>query len=112
MACGTSHPVRRNRLCSKFSYNDIREVHRRRYLLQPIAIEVFSADGRNYLLVFPMRMRNRVYEKFVVWFFLFTHKQKFFRKTGLFICLIDSDKLYLIVCLNCKYTIIDLEFRD
>ncbi|VDM14916.1 unnamed protein product [Wuchereria bancrofti] len=65
MACGTSHPVRRTRLCSKFSYNDIREVHRRRYLLQPIAIEVFSADGRNYLLAFPRRMRNRVYQKFL-----------------------------------------------
>ncbi|VDN29256.1 unnamed protein product, partial [Gongylonema pulchrum] len=65
MACGTTHPVRRTRLCSKFSYNDIREVHRRRYLLQPIAIEVFSADGRNYLLAFPRRMRNRVYQKFV-----------------------------------------------
>lgn len=67
MACGTSHPARRTRLCSKFSYNDIREVHRRRYLLQPIAIEVFSADGRNYLLAFPRRMRNRVYQKFVIW---------------------------------------------
>uniref|UniRef100_A0A1I7VIR8 WD repeat and FYVE domain-containing protein 3 n=1 Tax=Loa loa TaxID=7209 RepID=A0A1I7VIR8_LOALO len=65
MACGASHPVRRTRLCSKFSYNDIREVHRRRYLLQPIAIEVFSADGRNYLLAFPRRMRNRVYQKFL-----------------------------------------------
>ncbi|OZC09884.1 hypothetical protein X798_02990 [Onchocerca flexuosa] len=65
MACGTNHPVRRTRLCSKFSYNDIREVHRRRYLLQPIAIEVFSADGRNYLLAFPRRMRNRVYQKFL-----------------------------------------------
>ncbi|VDN02986.1 unnamed protein product [Thelazia callipaeda] len=65
MACGNSHPVRRTKLCSKFSYNDIREVHRRRYLLQPIAIEVFSGDGRNYLLAFPKRMRNRVYQKFV-----------------------------------------------
>ncbi|KAM3726430.1 WD repeat and FYVE domain-containing protein [Dirofilaria immitis] len=65
MACGINHPVRRTRLCSKFSYNDIREVHRRRYLLQPIAIEVFSADGRNYLLAFPRRMRNRVYQKFL-----------------------------------------------
>lgn len=65
MACGASRPTRRARLCSKFSYDDIREVHRRRYLLQPIAVEVFSADGRNYLLAFPRRMRNRVYQKFL-----------------------------------------------
>ncbi|VDK47032.1 unnamed protein product [Anisakis simplex] len=65
MACGATRPSRRTRLCSKFAYDDIREVHRRRYLLQPIAIEVFSADGRNYLLAFPKRMRNRVYQKLV-----------------------------------------------
>ncbi|KAK0399841.1 hypothetical protein QR680_003241 [Steinernema hermaphroditum] len=61
----TGRPVRTTRLCSKFSYDDIREVHKRRYLLQPIALEVFSADGRNYLLAFPRRMRNRVYQKLV-----------------------------------------------
>nr|XP_037269371.1 WD repeat and FYVE domain-containing protein 3-like isoform X4 [Rhipicephalus microplus] len=53
------------RMCSKFSYDDIREVHKRRYLLQPIALEVFSADGRNYLLVFPRKVRNKVYTRFL-----------------------------------------------
>lgn len=53
------------RICSKFSYDDIREVHKRRYLLQPIAVEVFSADGRNYLLAFPRKVRNKVYAKFL-----------------------------------------------
>ena len=48
---------------SKFAYEDIREVHKRRYLLQPIAIEVFSSDGRNYLLAFPRKVRNKVYSK-------------------------------------------------
>ncbi|EPB75242.1 hypothetical protein ANCCEY_05641 [Ancylostoma ceylanicum] len=62
-ATGATHPPRSSRLCSKFSYEDIREVHKRRYLLQPIALEVFSADGRNYLLAFPKKMRDRVYEK-------------------------------------------------
>uniref|UniRef100_A0A0N5AD46 BEACH-type PH domain-containing protein n=1 Tax=Syphacia muris TaxID=451379 RepID=A0A0N5AD46_9BILA len=65
MACGNNRPARRTRLCSKFAYDDIREVHKRRYLLQPIAVEVFSADGRNYLLAFPKRMRDRVYQKFI-----------------------------------------------
>ena len=48
---------------SKFAYDDIKEVHKRRYLLQPIAVEVFSSDGRNYLLVFPRKLRNKVYAK-------------------------------------------------
>lgn len=51
------------RLCSKFAYEDIREVHKRRYLLQPIALEVFSGDGRNYLLSFPRKVRNKVYQR-------------------------------------------------
>ncbi|XP_052069301.1 WD repeat and FYVE domain-containing protein 3-like isoform X1 [Mytilus californianus] len=50
---------------SKFAYDDIKEVHKRRYLLQPIAVEVFSSDGRNYLLAFPRKLRNKVYAKFL-----------------------------------------------
>jgi hypothetical protein len=51
------------RQCSKFAYEDIREVHKRRYLLQPIALEVFSGDGRNYLLSFQRKVRNKVYQR-------------------------------------------------
>lgn len=51
------------RLCSKFAYEDIREVHKRRYLLQPIALEIFSGDGRNYLLSFQRKVRNKVYQR-------------------------------------------------
>ncbi|XP_014681660.1 PREDICTED: WD repeat and FYVE domain-containing protein 3-like isoform X2 [Priapulus caudatus] len=50
---------------SKFTYEDIREVCKRRYLLQPTALEVFSVDGRNQLLVFPRKVRNKVYERFM-----------------------------------------------
>lgn len=53
------------RQCSKFNYEDIREVHKRRYLLQPMALEVFSGDGRNYLLAFPRKIRNKVYQRFL-----------------------------------------------
>uniref|UniRef100_A0A8C4PW64 WD repeat and FYVE domain containing 3 n=1 Tax=Eptatretus burgeri TaxID=7764 RepID=A0A8C4PW64_EPTBU len=53
------------RTCSKFAYEDVREVHKRRYLLQPIAIEVFSSDGRNYLLAFPRGLRNKVHQRFL-----------------------------------------------
>ena len=51
--------------CFKFAFEDIREVHKRRYLLQPIAIEVFSADGRNFLLAFPRKVRNKVYARYL-----------------------------------------------
>ncbi|XP_022643815.1 WD repeat and FYVE domain-containing protein 3-like isoform X2 [Varroa destructor] len=57
--------VAQGRTCSKFGYDDVREVHKRRYLLQPTALEVFSADGRNYLLVFPRKLRNKVYARFL-----------------------------------------------
>lgn len=50
---------------SKFAYEEIREVHNRRYLLQEIAMEIFSNDGRNYLLVFPRKCRNKVYDRLV-----------------------------------------------
>uniref|UniRef100_H3DD36 WD repeat and FYVE domain containing 3 n=1 Tax=Tetraodon nigroviridis TaxID=99883 RepID=H3DD36_TETNG len=53
------------RTCSIFAYEDIKEVHKRRYLLQPIAVEVFSADGRNYLLAFQKGVRNKVYQRFL-----------------------------------------------
>ena len=32
--------------------DEIREIHRRRYLLQEVALEVFLTTGLNYLLVF------------------------------------------------------------
>lgn len=36
-----------------------------RYLLQPIALEIFSSDGRNYLLALPRKLRNKTYQRFV-----------------------------------------------
>ncbi|XP_066149954.1 WD repeat and FYVE domain-containing protein 3 [Euwallacea fornicatus] len=62
---GSPRRSRNMRQCSKFSYEDIREVHKRRYLLQPMALEVFSGDGRNYLLAFPRKQRNKVYQRFM-----------------------------------------------
>ncbi|KPM06463.1 PH domain associated with Beige/BEACH domain containing protein [Sarcoptes scabiei] len=53
------------KLCNKFSFEEIREVHKRRYLLQPIALEIFSIDGRNSLMVFPRNLRNKVYARFI-----------------------------------------------
>ncbi|KAJ8380472.1 hypothetical protein SKAU_G00012500 [Synaphobranchus kaupii] len=53
------------RTYSIFAYEDIKEVHKRRYLLQPMAVEVFSGDGRNYLLAFQKGVRNKVYQRFL-----------------------------------------------
>ena len=52
----------------KLNYDEIREIHKRRYLLQPIALELFSADGRSLLLAFPVSHgyqsdRNKAYHK-------------------------------------------------
>ncbi|XP_078532420.1 WD repeat and FYVE domain-containing protein 3 isoform X3 [Lissotriton helveticus] len=58
-------PSMLKRTCSIFMYEDIKEVHKRRYLLEPIAIEVFSGDGRNYLLAFQKGVRNKVYQRFL-----------------------------------------------
>ncbi|XP_074041175.1 WD repeat and FYVE domain containing 3 bchs isoform X2 [Leptinotarsa decemlineata] len=62
---GSPRSSRAMRQCSRFSYEDIREVHKRRYLLQPMALEVFSGDGRNYLLAFSRKTRNKVYQRFM-----------------------------------------------
>lgn len=50
--------------CFKLAYEDVKEVLKRRYLLQPIALEIFCSDGRNYLLAFPRKIRNVVFAKF------------------------------------------------
>uniref|UniRef100_A0A1I7RU77 WD_REPEATS_REGION domain-containing protein n=1 Tax=Bursaphelenchus xylophilus TaxID=6326 RepID=A0A1I7RU77_BURXY len=65
MAMGSQHRMstRANRQCNKFAYEDIRDVHKRRYLLQPIALELFSGDGRNFLIAFPRKIRDRVHQK-------------------------------------------------
>uniref|UniRef100_A0A182QR41 WD repeat and FYVE domain-containing protein 3 n=1 Tax=Anopheles farauti TaxID=69004 RepID=A0A182QR41_9DIPT len=58
-----SNRSRNIRQCSKIFYEDIREIHKRRYLLQPIALEVFCGNGQNYLLSFPQKVRNKVFQK-------------------------------------------------
>ena len=65
---GTSLNDKKNenkKTCSKFAYEDIREVHNRRYLLQEIAMEIFSNDGRNFLLVFSRKCRQKIYDRLI-----------------------------------------------
>lgn len=48
----------------KWAFEDIREILKRRYLLRSVAIEIFSSDGRNHLVVFSdMTVRDEVYQK-------------------------------------------------
>ncbi|KDO27776.1 hypothetical protein SPRG_07375 [Saprolegnia parasitica CBS 223.65] len=56
VATGGSHE------CRFWSYDDILELHKRRYLLQHVAIELFATDGRNYLIAFESgHQRERVF---------------------------------------------------
>jgi hypothetical protein len=55
----------RTRLVNKFASDNVKEVHKRRYLLQPIAVEVFSSDGQNHLLAFNKNIRAKVYQRFL-----------------------------------------------
>ena len=44
----------------KFHYDEIREVLRRRYLLQQLGLEIFCTNGRTNFLAFPRDISNRV----------------------------------------------------
>ncbi len=51
-------PSQRSR---RWAYEDLREVCKRRYLLQQVAIELFSIDGRNHLVtLFSPETRDEV----------------------------------------------------
>lgn len=56
---GTEAELLRRRVI-RWAHVDVEQVLRRRYLLRPVAIEIFSVDGRNSLLVFELADRDRV----------------------------------------------------
>ncbi|KAG0040780.1 hypothetical protein BGZ82_009762 [Podila clonocystis] len=49
--------------CRKWRFEDIKEVHRRRYLLRNVALELFFVDGRNYLINLNLQQRDLVYNQ-------------------------------------------------
>mgnify|MGYP000216635965 CR=1 FL=1 len=51
--------------CRKWSYLDVRECHKRRYLLRPSALELFFDDGSNFLLVVNLQQRDLIYTELV-----------------------------------------------
>ena len=60
---GQVSKIKLTRRIFKFPYDNIKEVHKRRYLLQPISIEIFFSDGQNHLLAFNKQIRSKVYQR-------------------------------------------------
>ena len=61
----TGSSLLRKRQVNKFACDNIKEVHKRRYLLQPIAVEIFCTDGQNHLLAFNKAVRAKAYQRFL-----------------------------------------------
>ena len=51
--------------CRRWSYSDVVEVAKRRYLLRPAALELFLVDGTNHLLVVNVEQRESVFQHLV-----------------------------------------------
>ncbi|KAG9303640.1 hypothetical protein G9A89_018537 [Geosiphon pyriformis] len=49
----------------KWAFEDIKEVHKRKFLFRDVALEIFFGDGRNYLITFNLKERDAAYNKLV-----------------------------------------------
>ncbi|CAG8446303.1 7064_t:CDS:10 [Dentiscutata erythropus] len=49
----------------RWAFDDIKEVHKRKFLFRDVALEIFFADGRNYLITFFLKERDIAYNKLV-----------------------------------------------
>ncbi|CAG8462143.1 12484_t:CDS:10 [Funneliformis caledonium] len=49
----------------RWAFDDIKEVHKRKFLFRDVALEIFFADGRNYLITFFLNERDVAYNKLV-----------------------------------------------
>ncbi|XP_010219139.1 PREDICTED: LOW QUALITY PROTEIN: WD repeat- and FYVE domain-containing protein 4 [Tinamus guttatus] len=61
--CHKDHALGDQR-CSRYSYDDIKEIHLMRFLLQEIALEIFFKDGYSKFLVFHDSDRNKIFKRF------------------------------------------------
>ncbi|KAM6184858.1 WD repeat- and FYVE domain-containing protein 4 [Rhynchocyon petersi] len=50
--------------CQRYSYSDIKEIHRTCFLLQDISLEIFFQNGYSKFLVFHNNDRSKVYKSF------------------------------------------------
>ncbi|CAG8486905.1 4172_t:CDS:10 [Ambispora leptoticha] len=49
----------------KWAFEDIKEVHKRKFLFRDVALEIFFSDGRNHLITFNLKERDVAYNKLV-----------------------------------------------
>ncbi|KAK2523488.1 Wdfy4 [Columba guinea] len=61
--CHKDHAVG-DQMCSRYSYNDIKEIRLMRFLLQEIALEIFLKNGYSRFLVFHDSDRNKIFKRF------------------------------------------------
>ncbi|KAM7016761.1 WD repeat- and FYVE domain-containing protein 4 [Passerculus sandwichensis] len=61
--CHKDHAVG-DQTCSRFSYQDIKEIHLMRFLLQEVALEIFFKNGYSRFLVFHDSDRNKIFKRF------------------------------------------------
>uniref|UniRef100_UPI00398F68DA WD repeat- and FYVE domain-containing protein 4 n=1 Tax=Pristiophorus japonicus TaxID=55135 RepID=UPI00398F68DA len=54
----------KNLKCSRYSYNEVQEIHHLRFLLQDIALEIFLKNGHSKFLIFHKNDRKKVFKKF------------------------------------------------
>ncbi|CAG8480599.1 18870_t:CDS:10, partial [Gigaspora margarita] len=63
---GNNTPSKENKHKSRrWAFDDIKEVHKRKFLFRDVALEIFFADGRNYLITFFLKERDIAYNKLV-----------------------------------------------
>ncbi|KAL1921842.1 uncharacterized protein VTP21DRAFT_10484 [Calcarisporiella thermophila] len=49
----------------KWAFEDIREIHRRKFLFRNVALEIFLYNGQNFLITLDIRLRDQVYNKLI-----------------------------------------------
>eukprot|EP00960_Hanusia_phi_P038909 753656-Hanusia_phi.AAC.10 len=57
-----NHGFAESIMVHRWSFSDIRDIQRRKYLLRPVGIELFTSDGLGCLLVFHKTERETVFE--------------------------------------------------
>ncbi|KAI9028612.1 hypothetical protein DFJ74DRAFT_495541 [Hyaloraphidium curvatum] len=56
-------PGRSRHTCRKWAYDNIKEVHRRKFLFRNVGLEIFLLDGRSFLVTLEPADRDIVYNK-------------------------------------------------
>ncbi|CAG8523942.1 7035_t:CDS:10, partial [Paraglomus brasilianum] len=60
-----NNPKKDKHQSRRWAFEDIKEVHKRKFLFRDVALEIFFNDGRNYLITFNLKERDIAYSKLV-----------------------------------------------